>query len=210
MAVYDYRISSGATVANGTGWLNASLSSVNIVGGPSSPGPVPTAFTTQLHIGDILFVGSTTIGSIATISDDSHLTLTYGCPIVLSNNAFTYDPLVNVETLTTQPSAPKGDWQPWAVSMPTGDALARGLGRPLAQWRWNVGPTDFFPLALRDALRAYCPTKSARVYMRTRTFESSDKFATYQAAMLWPDKEDRDSRGVRKSFVIEFRDLVAI
>jgi hypothetical protein len=165
---------------------------------------------TEVHVGDILISSGSIFGTVKTITSNVALTLTLGSLANLGSAAYSADPMVNVESLGAAPSAPKGDYQPWAVSMPTGDALARGLGRPLAQWRWNAGPTDFFPLTVRDALRTYCTGKSARVYIRTRTFESADSFRTFQAAMLWPDKEDRDSRGTRKGFVIEFRDLIPL
>lgn len=205
MTVYDYRISTGATVTTGTGWLNASVNSTTIIGTSG------TAFSTQLHAGDLLIVGATYIGPILSIADNTHLTLQHGCPIVLSNNAFTFDPMVNVETLDSgKMTAPKGDYQPWAMSVPTGDGLARGLGRPVAQWRWNAGAQDYLTVSSRDALRAYCTGKSARVFIRTRTFETTDSFATFQAAMIWPDKEERDFLGVRRGFMIEFRDLLAL
>lgn len=201
---YDYRISNGtSSVISGTGTISFTFGFKAFAGSG-------TAFLTQLHRGDLIIVGGLVVGSVDTISDNVNGALTYvsGSSIVLQ--AFTIDPLVNVETLVSPASPPKGDYQPWGVSMPTGDALARGLGRPLAQWRWNMGPADYLSDALRDALRTYCTGKSARVYIRTRTFESGDAFGTFQAAMIWPDKEDRDWKGIRKGFVIEFRDLIVL
>ena len=206
MAYYDYRISTLATAAAGSGTITVTQFS-NGVSGAS------TAFLTQTKAGDIILYAGQIVGTVSSVLDNTTLLLNVISPIgVPGGSLYTIDPMVNVENLvkTYNQSAPKGDYQPWSVVLPTGDALARGLGRPTAQWRWNFSPTGFISDALRDALRVYCTGKSARVYIRTRTFESTDKFVTFQAAMLWPDKEDRDFKGVRKGFVIEFRDLIPI
>jgi hypothetical protein len=63
--------------------------------------------------------------------------------------------------------------------------------------------------ANRNALRAYCTGKSARVYIRTRKNDSSDAYVTYSAVMLWPDDEERFASR-RLNFAIEFRDMIAL
>lgn len=191
----DYRISTGSTAVAGTGWLNASLASTAIVGTNS------TIFLTELHAGDILLVGGQIVGTVASIANNDHLTLTLGCPVVLSNNAFTYDPLVPITSLNADAVFPLGSYYRWALTLPTGDALERAMGRPRASWYWkNIG------VGLRSALLTYCTSKSARVYMRTLVDPNLATFATYQAALLWPDTD----YSYNQEFSLEFRDLVAL
>lgn len=201
--IYDYRISTGASAAHGTGVLNVSA-------GSTALGGVGTSFTTQLHVGDIIISGGMTL-CVATITDNTNLVLVTAASVALSSASFDYDPMVNVETLGDRPSPPKGDFFPWVEYKNLGNGLARGVGRPRANWLWSYGPNDFISHALRDALRGYCPApaKSARVFIRTKTNDSSDVFKTYQAAMLWTDQETRVA-GRRLSFVIEMRDLVLL
>ena len=204
MALYDYRISNGtSSVVSGTGTISFSFGFAAFAG-------TGTAFETELNVGDLIIVGSIIVGSVASIANDTNGALTYVSGYSIIGQPFTIDPLVNVETICTDAQPPKGDYQPWSVSLPTGDGLARGLGRPLAQWRWNAGAADYISRVMRDALRAYCSGKSARVYIRTRTFESADKFATFQAALIWPDKETREFVGFRTGFALEFVDLIAL
>ncbi len=203
MPVYQYSLYRASDTANGSGWLNASIGSYNIVGTPSSPGPVPTAFDTQLKPGSLLFVLGQVL-AVATISDSSHLTVQSPIQVVLSNNAFTYNNLVNVETLATPAFAPKSVPKPWYQGVDTGDGLARGMGRPVTSWQFG-----YVTQAFRNALRLFCTGKSARVYVRSREIDNSDDFITYQGAMLWPDLENREATR-RISFSVDFRDLVIV
>jgi hypothetical protein len=64
----------------------------------------------------------------------------------------------------------------------------------------------YIPVSQRAGLLAYCTGKSARVYIRTTNDPSNNTFATYQAAMLWPDDDNLNN----VDFVIQFRDLVPL
>lgn len=196
MALYDYRISSGATTAHGTGTLTNAGASTAIVG-------TGTAFLTQLHVGDILIVSGQTL-CVSSISDDTHLALVTATGAGFSLVAFDFDTLVNVESVSTGATAPRSVHRPWEEVRDTGDGLARGLGRPACTWNWGI-----ISQTQRDALRNYCSGKSARVYIRTKSIDGADAMKTYQAAMMWADQEDRQT-GRRVNFSIEFRDLVLL
>lgn len=109
--------------------------------------------------------------------------------------------MVDVTTLIASgDDMPIGDFQRWAVTMDTGDALMRALGRPIATWYWcYIGNVS------RAALRAYCTGKSARVYIRTENDPNLHTSRVYQAAMIWPDNEGLYNQD---EFRITFRDLV--
>lgn len=108
--------------------------------------------------------------------------------------------VVDIMTLSTDAAAPAGDFQRWTQVLDLGDALARGLGRPVASWYWG-----YIPVGLRGALLSYCPSKSARVYIRTRANPLNTQTGVYQAAMIWPDD---DGLLAQNGFRIVFRDLV--
>lgn len=196
MTRYDYRISSGATTSHGTGTLTNAGASTTVSGNG-------TAFLTQLHIGDIIICSGQTL-CVASIADDTTLTLVTATVGSFNLAPFDFDVLVNVEALSTGATAPRSLHRAWEETRDTGDGLARGLGRPACTWNWG-----FISRAQRDALRIYCTGKSARVYIRTRANDSTDGYVTYQAAMLWPDNEDRQT-GRRLNFTLEFRDMVKL
>lgn len=107
--------------------------------------------------------------------------------------------MADVTTLSADAVKPVGDFHRWADVAALGNGLARAMGAPIATWYWC-----FIPPALRYALRAYCPSKSARVFIRTED-DVIGTSAVFEAAMWWPDNEnDRNP----DEFVIEFRDLI--
>lgn len=117
----------------------------------------------------------------------------------------TYESMARLDALTTKIPMPKMPMKPYAETRDTGSGLARGLGRPQLAWGFTLLTT-----AQRDQLRAFCAGMSAKVYVRTKTNENSDAYATYYATVLWPsDYEERDT-GRRPEFVLTFRDLVLI
>lgn len=198
MSVYDYRIGVDSGNVAGTGTVTV-LITTNLLVGAS------TLFTTELHVGDVIIADSNgSTASVASISDNTHAVLsTYPTPFLAS--AFHINRMTNVETLGTGLHfAPKSSPKPWFEALDIGDGLARGMGRPVTTWQFG-----FVTQSFRDALRVYCPTKSARVYIRTRDIDSADGYNTYQAAMLWPDLEQRDATR-RLSFAIEIRDMVLL
>jgi len=110
--------------------------------------------------------------------------------------------MTNLENLTPPLPAPKSYFRPFYESITLADGSIRGMGSPVASWRWGV-----LSRAQRDALRVFCTSKSATVYIRTRKTDSADAYTDYRAIMIWPDDEERDA-GRRLDFLIEFRQLV--
>ena len=108
--------------------------------------------------------------------------------------------MVDVTSLGTDGIAPIGDFLRWADTANLGNGLARALGRPIATWYWC-----FITTSQRQALMAYCPGKSARVFIRTEDDPNLHTSAVYEAAMLWPDN---DNLWNQDEFRITFRDLV--
>lgn len=191
----DYRISNGSSsLVNGTGVI-AIPTNTNVING------IGTTFLTELHVGDLIIISSVVIGSVASVTTNVDATLTYAYATGTGNIAFQIDPLVLITSINADAVDPLGSYYRWALTMPTGDALERGLGRPYALWLWkNIG------VNLRSGLLTYCVGKSARVYIRTLSDPSLGTFATYRAAMLWPDTDN----AYTPDFQIEFRDLVAL
>jgi len=107
--------------------------------------------------------------------------------------------MTDVVNLSSDAVNPIGDFRRWAEVIDLGDGLARGMGRPIATWYWC-----WIPPLLRQALKAYCSGKSARVYIRTED-DPTGLHTVYQAAMIWPDNEALYDQS---EFRIVFRDLV--
>lgn len=192
MTRYNYCIGV-ATAGAGTITVTAGSSDVNGSG---------TAFNSFFQAGDYIMAG-TVIKPINALDTNTHLTIIGTWPANQSNTIYSRIRLINIESLTPSVYPPRSTFRSWTMTVPTGDGLERGLGRPQATWRWG-----FITAAQRDILRTYITSKSARVYIRTRRTENNDDYEEYSAAALWPDDEDRLA-GRRLNFVLEFRDLVA-
>lgn len=192
MTRYEYAIS---TVTTGTAAAGTISSTGTAIVG------VSTNFDPAVPVGSIITVNGIAL-VVATVTDDTHLTVVTAPAVDFSAQAFSVLSLTNVETLGVV--APKSTFKPWAGTVDLGNGLSRALGRPSAVWSWG-----FMSSANRNALRAYCTGKSSRVYIRTRKNDSSDAYAVYSAVMLWPDDEERFANR-RLNFAVEFRDLVAL
>lgn len=120
--------------------------------------------------------------------------------------------MVNIESLTTPVRPPKYNYQPYSKPIPLGSGGVRGGGWPLAEWHW-----DMISAAERDQLRAFCPTASAVVYIKTRVNSNStspaavDQYKIFKAVMVWPNPEgEREAGGRRRDFTIKFQALVEV
>jgi hypothetical protein len=198
MTRYNYAIRLMSDAAsNGTGTLSVSAGSAAVTGGG-------TAFNTELAIGSVIIFGGITY-AVDAIADATHLTLSRLAEAAATNAAFTYYALTNVEALTGAASYnPKSTYRQFTDSVQLANGKARGLGRPLATWRWG-----YIPLTVRTSLRVFCNNvKSSAVYLRTRTNEA-DAYETFTATILWPDEEDKQA-GRRVNFVLEFKNLVQL
>ncbi len=101
--------------------------------------------------------------------------------------------------------APKSTFTPYADEQALVSGLVRGVGYPTATWTWGV-----LTRQERDALRAFCPGKSARIYIRTKTMDSADSYHTYQAVMVWATQEEERDTQRRLEFKVDFKSMVLI
>jgi hypothetical protein len=190
----DYRIGTGSTAAAGSGTITVSLASTSVSGSS-------TVFLTEAHVGDLILFGTSIVGSVAVVGNNTSLTLTYGSLLNLAGASYNIDQLTLVSALNADAVDPLGSYYRWMETQPLGDGLERALGRPRAQWYWkNIG------VGLRSALLAMIPGKSARVYVRTLVDPNLSTFATYQAAILWPDGD----YAYNPDFTFDLRDMIAL
>lgn len=98
--------------------------------------------------------------------------------------------------------APKYEYGLYAGEIILGDGTARGVGFPVTAWHWT-----FLTDAQRTALRTYCPGKSASVFIRT--IKDDNTYADFEAIMIWPTHEERQSGRVM-DFTLEFRNMVEL
>ncbi len=198
MAQYNYKLKlMSAAASNGTGTISVGAAGTAVTGSG-------TAFLTQLAVGDVIISEGQTL-AVASIANDTGLTLQSAVGAAISGAAFTYYSLVNVETFdTTRILAPKSTYRPYTEAVQLANGKLRGLGRPIAEWQWG-----FITRTFRDAIRVYCVAKSDAVYVRTRINESADAYKTFTGTIVWPDDEDKQT-GRRVNFKIEFKNLVQL
>jgi len=113
----------------------------------------------------------------------------------------------NLEDLTTPVDPPKSTFEQYSDAVDLGDSTVRGLGYPVATWRWGFIPQDQY-----DQLRTYCSGKSAEVYIVT--VEDDGTYTKYSCVMIWPDmsqveKQSKDGEFKYMDFVLTFRHLEA-
>lgn len=96
--------------------------------------------------------------------------------------------------------APFTDPAPAVGSITLGDGTERYIGLPVVVWHWG-----FITAAMRDALKAFCPEKSAEVAIRT--LKPDGNYADYTCIMIWPQRENRQA-GRILDFNLEFRQMV--
>jgi len=118
--------------------------------------------------------------------------------------------MVNLESLTVHVRPPRFVFEPYSKPLQLGSGSVRGAGWPKTEWRW-----DTISAAERDQLRVFCPGASAVVYIKTRVNSNNgavvDQYKTFRAVMVWPTPEgERDFRGLRKDFMIEFQAMVEV
>ncbi len=114
--------------------------------------------------------------------------------------------MTNVENIVVRPGIPypRHEFSPISKAIELGDGTQRGGGWATARWSWG-----YLTQAQRDALRTYCTGHSAVVFIRTRTNDSADAYANFQATVIWPSMAEEKEMGKRLQFALEFRNLVA-
>ena len=118
--------------------------------------------------------------------------------------------MVKLENLVVSGSAipvtyPKSTFMPYSSEQKLVSGLVRGVGYPTATWIWGIISREE-----RDALRSFCPNKSASVYIRTKTMDSADAYHTYSAVMVWSTKEEERDIQRRIELKIVFQAMVLI
>lgn len=92
---------------------------------------------------------------------------------------------------------PLPGYEPYSQDFDQADALVSGHGWALDVWRWG-----FLSLVQLASLRAYCPGRSAQVYIRT--VKDGKVAAEFRAVLIWQKKENRVS-GKVLDVVLQFR-----
>ena len=106
---------------------------------------------------------------------------------------------------TVNVSYPKSTYVPYSSEQQLISGLVRGVGYPVASWIWGAISREE-----RDALRSFCPNKSASVYIRTKTMDTADSYGTFSAVMVWDTENEQRDTQRRLEFKITFQTLVAI
>lgn len=109
----------------------------------------------------------------------------------------------NLESLTTPVYPPRSVFVEYTREYDKADGQVGGDGYPMAIWHF-----DLLTQAQVTQLRAFCPGKSANVYIKTRRPDGT--FAKYSAVMIWPSDlmRKRVAGGKYLDVEIQFRRLV--
>lgn len=110
------------------------------------------------------------------------------------------DSLTLLAELTPPIPAPSASITPSVGSITLGDGTERAIGAPMSAWHWGFLTSD-----QRDALKVFCPGKSAELFIRTIMPDGS--WATFECVMIWPQNETRQATRV-VDITIEFRQMV--
>lgn len=106
---------------------------------------------------------------------------------------------------TVEVSYPKSTYTPYSSEQQLVSGLVRGVGYPVVTWIWGIITREE-----RDALRSFCPGKSANVYIRTKTMDSSDSYGDFSAVMVWNTQEEERDTQRRPNFKITFQTLIPV
>lgn len=184
----------GVGIVSGTGTISATTTALTGSG---------TAFLSELYVGAVIVSDGQTL-AISAVASNTAATLQTAPAVALSGDSFAINGMTNLSNLTTPVTHPRSNFKQWLEKVDLGNGLARGVGRPSVTWTWG-----FITMAQYDQLRTIITGASTRVYIRTRTTETSDSYKVYSAAALWPDEIDRSATR-RVNFMLTFRDLVLL
>ncbi len=108
-----------------------------------------------------------------------------------------------LDSLTTPVPWPQHDFMPFARNVNLGTGGTRGLGSPVATWKFNI-----LSLAEYNQLRSFCSGTSVTIYIRTKV--DDDTYANFQAKLIWPNEGQGRWFGNRKDLVLTFRNMVEL
>lgn len=111
--------------------------------------------------------------------------------------------ITNLELLSVPVTPPKSTYSPYSSVVELADGSKRGIGAPVATWRWG-----FLPRTMRDQLRTFCTGASSSVYIRTYTKDNSGALKYYLCKMIWPSTSEETDATKAIDFTIEFTQLV--
>jgi hypothetical protein len=111
--------------------------------------------------------------------------------------------MTNIEALSEPLPPPKSNYLPYARTPSKGNGGTRGVGSPIAQWVFGVLTVEQY-----NQLKTFCPGASADVFIRTKL--DDDTYADFEAKMIWPNDPQDRWYAHRKSFTINFRNLILI
>lgn len=121
-----------------------------------------------------------------------------------------YDFLSLDQVVTETQGDPDWSYQPFSQAIRTGAGLSKGVGFPIAKWRWNaIADLD------REALRAFVGSDlSAAVCIRTATNEvdvyGAIVFQTFSCVMHWPDTDEDFQADKVLGMILTFTHLVEV
>jgi hypothetical protein len=106
---------------------------------------------------------------------------------------------------------PKGRFVEASILLDTPDGHVSGHGSPAATWLFDV-----LTIEMVAALRAYCPGRSAAIYLRTLVAPDSqnagESYRLFDGIMVWPTEEYMSRRQVGGRYMgieFQFRGLTA-
>lgn len=107
--------------------------------------------------------------------------------------------MVNIETVVAHPPF-QGSFVVGRLAFEQANALVSAHGWGETDWRWGFISVDDY-----NALKAYCPDKSAELYVRVKG--SSSAYVYCKAVMVWP--QDPEPPAVNKilDFSVQLRIL---
>lgn len=107
--------------------------------------------------------------------------------------------MVNVETVVANPPF-QDSFVVGRLAFEQADALVSAHGWGETAWHWGfISVTDY------NALKVYCPDKSAELYVRVRG--GSTAYVYCKAVMVWPQEPEPATTNIITNFGVQLRIL---
>ena len=116
-----------------------------------------------------------------------------------------YGSIVNIESLTVPVTPPRPTYSPYSSVVELADGSKRGVGAPVATWKW-----EYLPRTMRNQLRLFCTGASSSVCIRTCIKDNSGAYRYFDCKMIWPVMDEEVQTAKSMDFTIEFRQLVDV
>lgn len=129
--------------------------------------------------------------------------------IGLTTSVYDFLPL---DTLLDTTASIDPDWsfQQFSTSIRLGDGTLKGVGFPIAKWRWNIMED-----LNRQALKAFVGSDlSAQLYIRTATNDVDSYgdivFKSYSCIVNWPDTDEDFQADKVLGLILVFTHLIEV